>query len=192
MHKYKDILTTGQVARICKVAPRTVSKWFDNGQLRGYRIPGSKDRRIMVADLVRFMRMHGLPLNGLAPETIRVLIVDADSEASGVLGAAVAVESDVELAFAGSAFEAGMLLENLKPTVMVVDVGMADLHPQQLCRELRTHEELRGLKVVAAADGMTPGQGQAMLQTGFDAFLAKPYGAKDLLDVVERTTLPAM
>ena len=39
----KEVFTTGEVARICNVAPRTVSKWFDTGQLRGYRIPGSKD-----------------------------------------------------------------------------------------------------------------------------------------------------
>ena len=34
------VFTTGQVAKICKVAPRTVSKWFDSGRLKGYRIPG--------------------------------------------------------------------------------------------------------------------------------------------------------
>ena len=33
------VFTTGQVAKICKVAPRTVSKWFDSGRLKGYRIP---------------------------------------------------------------------------------------------------------------------------------------------------------
>src|SRR4051812_28109101 len=42
--KIKDVLTTGEVAKICNVAPRTVSKWFDSGALHGYRIPGSKDR----------------------------------------------------------------------------------------------------------------------------------------------------
>ena len=36
------VFTTGQVAKICKVAPRTVSKWFDSGRLKGYRIPGSQ------------------------------------------------------------------------------------------------------------------------------------------------------
>ena len=38
----KKVFTTGQVAKICKVAPRTVSKWFDSGRLRGYRIPGAR------------------------------------------------------------------------------------------------------------------------------------------------------
>ena len=54
----KNVLTTGQVAKICHVAPRTVSKWFDTGQLQGYRIPGSKDRRIPVDKLLRFMESH--------------------------------------------------------------------------------------------------------------------------------------
>ena len=31
MARNKDVLTTGEVARICKVAPRTVTKWFDLG-----------------------------------------------------------------------------------------------------------------------------------------------------------------
>ena len=57
----KDVLTTGEVAKICNVASRTVSKWFDSGQLKGYRIPGSKDRRIPVANLLAFMREHEIP-----------------------------------------------------------------------------------------------------------------------------------
>ena len=61
MPKYKDVLTTGQVSRICNVAPRTVCKWFDSGQLRGYRIPGSRDRRIPLAELIRFMKAHNMP-----------------------------------------------------------------------------------------------------------------------------------
>ena len=58
---YRDVLTTGQVSRICKVAPRTVCKWFDSGELRGYRIPGSRDRRIPVGELIRFMKAHRMP-----------------------------------------------------------------------------------------------------------------------------------
>src|SRR5262249_633636 len=58
----KKVFTTGQVAKICKVAPRTVSKWFDSGRLRGYRIPGSQDRRIPREHLLRFLKEHGMPL----------------------------------------------------------------------------------------------------------------------------------
>lgn len=55
----QTIYTTVQVAKICKVKPRTVSKWFDSGDLRGYRIPGSQDRRIPRECLTRFLKEHG-------------------------------------------------------------------------------------------------------------------------------------
>lgn len=59
------VFTTGQIAKMCKVSCRTVVTWFDKGQLRGYRIPGSKDRRVPHENLVRFLRENGMPLNGL-------------------------------------------------------------------------------------------------------------------------------
>jgi len=38
---------------------RTVSKWIDNGILRGIRIPFSKDRRVHPQALVEFEKLHG-------------------------------------------------------------------------------------------------------------------------------------
>lgn len=55
------VFTTGQVAKICGVATRTVSKWFDSGTLKGYRIPESRDRRIPEKDLREFLATHGMP-----------------------------------------------------------------------------------------------------------------------------------
>ena len=76
----KKVFTTGQVAKICKVAPRTVSKWFDSGRLRGYRIPGSQDRRIPREHLLRFLKEHGMPLGDLEAEVYhKVLVVGADA-----------------------------------------------------------------------------------------------------------------
>jgi two-component system response regulator RpaA len=61
MAKGRKVVTTGQVATICNVASRTVGKWFDKKLLKGYRIPGSKDRRIPVAELVAFMKKYEIP-----------------------------------------------------------------------------------------------------------------------------------
>ncbi|MCK5270374.1 MAG: helix-turn-helix domain-containing protein, partial [Sedimentisphaerales bacterium] len=97
MEKKKDVLTTGQVAKICNVAPRTVSKWFDSGQLRGYRIPGSKDRRIPLSQLVRFMRAHGIPLNGLDGGTMRVLLVDNEEERNNLIKEALEKDGRYEV-----------------------------------------------------------------------------------------------
>ena len=52
----RTVLTTGQVAKICEVGSRTVAKWFDSGELKGFRIPMSTDRRINCDDLERFLK----------------------------------------------------------------------------------------------------------------------------------------
>ena len=38
-----------------------MGKWFDSGRLRGYRIPGSQDRRIPREQLIRFLKENGMP-----------------------------------------------------------------------------------------------------------------------------------
>ena len=115
MDKSKEVLTTGQVAKICQVAPRTVSKWFDSGQLRGYRIPGSKDRRIPLQQLIRFMKAHGIPLNGLDTGQTRILIVDEDSDLTNLLEQALQESGLYEVRVADSALEAGAATEDFHP-----------------------------------------------------------------------------
>jgi len=80
-----NIFTAAEVARICNVAPRTVNKWFDAGRLRGYRIPGTMDRRIPFADLLAFLTEHGFPREDLAFRAGRTEVseLDNESEADG-------------------------------------------------------------------------------------------------------------
>jgi len=56
----RKVFTTGEVAELCMVAPRTVTKWFDSGRLRGFRIPGSQDRRIPREHLERFLKENDM------------------------------------------------------------------------------------------------------------------------------------
>ena len=186
MGKVKDVFTTGQVARICKVAPRTVSKWFDAGQLRGYRIPGSKDRRIPREHLVSFMRMHGIPLNGMEPNNTCLLVLDPDPEVTQLLRETLGANGRFDIRYAKTAFEAGVAVESGKPAVLIVDVSLPDVDPQQLCRDLRASEDLHALKLIAISAAMTEGQGQSMLQAGFDGYLQKPFEVAKLAEVVER------
>ena len=136
----KDVLTTGEVAKICNVASRTVSKWFDSGQLRGYRIPGSKDRRIPVASLVKFMKNHGIPMDGLMSGSTRVLIVDAEEEVVKTLQKILTEQTSYEVRSARDIFGAGLECERFRPHVMLLDIHLADLRQ----REPRYHKHFHG------------------------------------------------
>src|SRR5262249_16058457 len=65
---HRRAFTTGEAAKICLVAPQTMVKWFDSGRLRGYRVPGSQERRIPRENLIRFLKDNEMPLGYLVPQ----------------------------------------------------------------------------------------------------------------------------
>ena len=110
------VFTTGQVAKICKVAPRTVSKWFDSGRLKGYRIPGSQDRRIPREYLIKFLKEHGMPLGDLEDEAMaKVLIVAQDQVLIENVKRELPLERSFKVAVAASGFDAGIQAESFHP-----------------------------------------------------------------------------
>lgn len=185
MSRQKDVLTTGDVARICKVAPRTVSKWFDTGQLRGYRIPGSKDRRIPLQQLIRFMRAHGIPLNGLDTGQTRVLIVDGDRELTALLQRSLTDSGGYEVEVAESLFEAGAATERLRPSLMLIDTDLPGLDPASLRRYFTTRTEFQGTRLIATSASLTDADREVLRQQGFTAAVAKPFSIRQLADVFE-------
>ena len=42
----KQIFTTGEAAELCNVSQQTIIRCFDQGRLDGFRVPGSRFRRI--------------------------------------------------------------------------------------------------------------------------------------------------
>lgn len=185
MARPKEVLTTGEVARICNVAPRTVSKWFDSGKLRGYRIPGSKDRRIPLDQLLRFMRAHGIPLNGLETGLTRILVAEADKDMADLLSSALMKEASYQVDIARSAFEAGALAATLKPQVMMLDVQIPGLAGREALRQIRHQPEFANTRLIALAGPLRPGEEEALRQDGFDAVLAKPFEIAMAVRVIE-------
>ena len=170
------------------MAPRTVSKWFDTGKLRGYRIPGSRDRRIPVSQLVQFMRAHGLPLRGLEGNVIRVLIVNGNRAEAAKVQRSLDQADRYETQIAVNDFEAGMQAERFRPHVILVDVVAANIDAREILQHLRGNADLSAAKVVAMAGALTRGQTDALVREGFDLALSRPYDTDTLLEVVEKAT----
>src|SRR6187401_2401568 len=144
------VFTTGQVAKICKVAPRTVSKWFDSGRLKGYRIPGSQDRRIPREYLIKFLKEHGMPLGDLEDEAMaKVLIVSQDQILIENLKRELPVERSFKLSVAASGFEAGIQAESFHPDSIVVDYSIGRTEALQICQNLRRNSEYANTILIA-------------------------------------------
>jgi len=184
----KEVMTTGEVARLCGVAPRTVSKWFDNGQLRGFKIPGSRERRIPRESLVRFMRAYGIPLQGLDGAVTRVLMVTCDYEPADALRVALQHGFGYEVQVATGIFEAGLLARQTRPHVILLDCTLPGLNPREMRLALRGDPELVATRVVAVEPQLSEDRVRERLGEGFDACLAKPLGLAMTVRVIEEAT----
>src|SRR5213083_491961 len=163
----KKVFTTGQVAKICKVAPRTVSKWFDSGRLRGYRIPGSQDRRIPREHLIRFLKEHGMPLGELEEEGWHKILMDRIKEL-------LPEAEDYKYEVANSGFEAGIQAESFHPDTIIIDLAMGRSEALQIATNLRRNPAYEATLIIALAseDEAAPEQ---LLSYGFSEAFKKPF-----------------
>jgi len=185
----KEVLTTGEVARLCNVAPRTVSKWFDSGALGGYRIPGSKDRRIPKGELMKFARAHGIPLDAAAPSgRIKVLIVDDEPEIAQTLQRVLTDQAGYDTHTADTAFRAGLLCEKWRPSVVLLDLHLNDTDARYIARAIQGSDSLQTTRVIAMSGKLTDGQAQGLGAAGFDGFLKKPFQVRHVVEAIEKAT----
>ena len=186
--KMKDVLTTGEVAKICNVAPRTVSKWFDSGTLTGYRIPGSKDRRIPLAQLIKFMKHHGMPLNGLMTGATRVMIVDDEADIVEVLEKILEDEAKYEVEVAKSGFMAGIMAEKSRPHVILLDMHLKDIDGREVAKAVKANPDLQLTKVIAMSGKMGETELKGLVGSGFDGYLKKPFNVRQVIQAIEDAT----
>lgn len=189
MGSRKTVFTTGDVAKLCNVAPRTVSKWFDAGHLRGYRIPGSKDRRIPLEHLLRFMRVHGIPLNGLETDAVRVLVYDSDPSLGKVVCDVLKAQTNCSVTGVDSALEAGVALGQHKPNVFIIDIHADDVSPTALVRFVRSSEMTEDLCLIATGPSIGSAEREAITQWGFDGYLSKPFDIRTLIELIQTKEL---
>jgi excisionase family DNA binding protein len=188
MTKGKNVLTTGDVARICNVAPRTVSKWFDSGQLKGYRIPGSKDRRIPVSELIRFMKVHNMPAAVLPVGKIRVLVIDSNGDAALALADLLRTRADYEVKTVTSNFETGIVTQKFAPHVLMINLLAKDIDATEICKNIRATEDLQTIKVIALANQLSDSEADALLQKGFDGYISNPPDPTEVIKTIEEAT----
>ena len=180
-----SVLTTGEVAVICKVAARTVSKWIDCGRLDGYRIPGSRDRRVTREALENFMRKHGLPLTGFAEAVGQgmLLIVDANANTGQTLRDVIVQETKREVFIVRGAFEAGVLCERSRPSAIIVDCNIGVNEAAGLASWLRC--ENRATRVVAIGETLTAADDVTLMRAGVGAIVRKPCTVRAILTALE-------
>jgi DNA-binding response OmpR family regulator len=134
---------------------------------------------------MKFMRAHGIPLEGMTSGRTRVLIVDGEKDVVETLNRILTEQTSYEIHTATTAFQAGMECEKFKPHVVLLDIHLSDADAKAFAENVRRNEQLQFTKIVAMSGKVTDGQAQTLRLSGFDDFLRKPFQVRDVVEKIE-------
>jgi excisionase family DNA binding protein len=177
----KRVYTTGEVAQLCNVSQQTVIRCFDSGKLKGFRVPGSKFRRIPHDALVEFMRDNSIPLDNLQTGKRRVLVVDDDEAIVEMLVELLERDGRFEVRVARGGYEAGLVTQEFQPDVIVLDYKLPDINGNDVCRTLRNNPNFSDMKIIIISGVADPDEIEGLRQAGADDFLKKPFQIDELI-----------
>lgn len=173
----KESFTTGEVARICRIAPKTVINYCEAGKIRNLKSPITNYRRIPRDSLLEFMRTFGIPDTEIERiEKKSILIVEDDKKVQKTLQDMIKeVFSDrVKVASARDGYEALLALGTELPDLLVLDIGLPSIDGYEVCKRIREHVSTRGLRILAITGLPDKEAEQKILQAGADSCLRKP------------------
>jgi two-component system, OmpR family, response regulator len=180
----KDIFTTGKAAEICKVSQQTIIRCFDSGRLEGFRVPGSKFRRIPRLSLVKFMKENGIPLDNLESGKRKVLIVDDDNEIVELIVDVLARDGRFEIRTAASGYEAGIATQQFRPELILLDYMLPDVNGDVVCHIIRNNPEFEDIKIVIVSGVVKQDDIDRLLKSGAEGFIKKPFDIVELTDKI--------
>jgi excisionase family DNA binding protein len=178
----KTVFTTGEAAKICKVSQQTIIRCFDNGQLKGFRVPGSKFRRIPREALYRFMKDNGIPTDALESGKRKVLVVDDDPDIVALINQSLDEDGRFEVRVANNGFDAGMMVKEYRPDMIVLDVMLPDINGKEVCHRVRADPTLEDVRILCISGMIEEDKVQELRLSGADDFMSKPFVIDDLIE----------
>jgi len=173
--RIKTIFTTGEVAQICKVSQQTVIRCFDSGRLQGFRVPGSRFRRIPRESLIAFMKNNEIPMDQLETGKKRVLVVDDDEAVVDMFNELLERDGRFEVRTASTGYDAGILTEKFRPDVLLLDFKLPDINGNVVCRTIRSNPNYRHMKILIISGVADPDEVAELKSAGADEFIRKPF-----------------
>lgn len=181
----KKVFTTGEAAKVCKVSQQTIIRCFDAGRLNGFRVPGSRFRRIPREELLRFMRENDIPTDQLSSGPKRILLVDDDPEILSLLTDWFEGDPRFEIRTALTGYDAGLETERFEPHVMVLDFKLPDINGNIVCERIRSSEKHQDMKILCISGVVETHEVDRLLSAGADGFIKKPFDLSVLRQRIE-------
>lgn len=181
----KQVLTSGEVARLCNVNFRTVLRWIERGELAAYKLPGRGDNRIRVDDFLEFVSAHKMPVPAeFRPTPRRALVVDDEPHMARSIRRLL-IREGFEVKIASDGFRAGVYLGEFAPALVTLDLQMPGLSGFDVLSFVRQMSGKDRIKILVVSGLDTCSLDQALI-AGADAALPKPFDNAEFVALVRQ------
>jgi excisionase family DNA binding protein len=177
----KQVFTTGEAAEICQVSQQTIIRCFDSGRLKGFRVPGSRFRRIPREELIRFMKENDIPLDRLDSGKRRIMVVDDDEQIVELFVDVLSRDSRFEVRTASTGYDAGVITQQFRPDLMILDYMLPDINGNVVCKTVRQNPDLKEMKIIIVSGVVNQDEIDVLLKSGADEFVKKPFNIEKLV-----------
>ena len=181
----KEVFTTGEAAEICKVSQQTIIRCFDAGRLGGFRVPGSRFRRIPREALMKFMQHNEIPIQGYEPPGKKILVVDDDPAILELFTDLLGEDDRFRVKTASTGYDAGLITGEFDPDLIILDYMLPDLNGNVVCERIREDDSRRDTKIIIVSGVIDESEINNLLAAGADEFIKKPFHVKKLRERVE-------
>jgi CheY-like chemotaxis protein len=134
------------------------------------------------------MKAHNMPTKSTTAGKLRVLIVESNEEVLSALCHGLSEKTDYQIATAKSDFETGTIAQKFAPHVLLIDLLSKDINARNICRSIRADSELETIKIIAIANDLSASEAEALLQKGFDGYVANAGDIDEIVKRIEETT----
>lgn len=182
-----------EVAKLCGVVNQTAINWIKNNHLKAFNTPGGQFR-VYPEDLMEFMRSRNIQV----PVEVRVacgekisgcdslIIVDDDRGLNSVVAKFISKKLPslpVYQAFDG--FEAGSLMAEKQPSILLLDLNLPGIDGFDLCRKINESDRFGKPSIIVITALENEEVEEKVKELGVKSFMKKPLDLVKIVDSIK-------
>ena len=145
-------------------------------------MPGSRFRRIPREALIAFMKDNNIPPDALDNGKLKILVVDDDPEIVELFVDVLERDGRFEVKTANTGYDAGMLTQEFRPDLIILDYMLPDVNGNVVCQRIRSNAEFEHTKIIIVSGVVNQDEINDLLKAGADEFVKKPFNIEKLIE----------
>ncbi len=181
----QEVFTTYQAAKICKTSFMSINRWIKLGKLKSYKTPGGHNR-IVKDDLIDFMKENNFPfIDDIGQQRYKVMIIDDDPDIRAMMVDTLqSTNYNLDVTTAKDGFEAGLLVLQIMPDIIFLDLMMPKLDGFKVCELIKSNPRTKHIKVVIITGYGNDENVENAMSVGAERVLFKPFNIKKILEEI--------